>query len=58
MNDGDFLLSIIKKLDVEEGDWEKLYSNLEDNSILYKYTPSDSKRLSILLEQPRTNESN
>ncbi|MGG5331509.1 ABC-three component system middle component 1 [Enterococcus sp. AZ163] len=44
MNDGDFLLSIIKKLDVEEGDWEKLYSNLEDNSILYKYTPSDSKK--------------
>ncbi|MBF2342250.1 ABC-three component system middle component 1 [Listeria welshimeri] len=44
MNNGEFLLSVVEKFDLENGDWSELHSSNEENMVLKMYKPNNSRK--------------
>lgn len=40
MNNGEFLLSVVEKFDLENGNWSELHSSNEKNMVLKMYKPN------------------
>ena len=44
MNNGEFLLSVVEKFDLENGNWSELHSSNEKNMVLKMYKPNNSRK--------------